>query len=358
MKIAIDVSQIIYSTGVATYTKNLVKELLNIDKKNRYLLFGGALRGRNKLESFFSGCRGSFQKSILPLSPKLAHVFWNNLHIIPLETVLGKFDVFHSSDWTQPKSRAFKITTVHDLAPIKYPELTPKKIVTVHKKRLEWVKKEVDRIIVPSLSTKKDLIELGFCEDKMRVIYEAYRIEQGEKLDPNKVLLKYGIRGDFLLSVGIGPRKNTPRLVSVFKKIKSKKEMQLVLVGYPDRNYTNTEGVIVISGIAENELNVLYSKALALIYPSLYEGFGLPILQAFHNRCPVVTSNVSSMPEVAGDAALLVDPRSEDSIAEGIINALKNPETLIKKGLIRKKEFSWEKAAKKTLAVYNEANCI
>jgi len=356
MKIAIDISQVVYSTGVSVYTKNLVENLLKLEKQslplrgkeNEYLLFGGTLRRTNELKKFAS--------KIFPIPPTLADLIWNKLHVFPIEYLVGKIDVFHSSDWTQPPSRAFKVTTVHDLSPLVLPEWTDKNVAEVHKRRLVWVKKEVDRVIAVSEATKKDLIEHGFNEEKIRVIYEAPDpiFRPASKVAVERLKKTYKIAGSYILVVGTSPRKNTDRILKAYRAVKMP-GLTLVIVGDSTRSDYEADGALRVGRIDDEELATFYSGAEALIYPSLYEGFGLSIVQAFASGCPVVTSNISSMPEVAGDAAVLVDPYSVESIAEGIKDALENREGLIQKGLKRVKEFSWEKTARETLEVYKEA---
>lgn len=361
MKIAIDISQIVYGTGVSVYTKNLVKNLLKIDSENNYFLFGGSLRRGFDLRSFLAGLQGSsFEGKVYPVPPVLADFVWNKLHIAPIEWFTGKVDVFHSSDWTQPPSSAFNVTTVHDLSSIISPAFSKKDwirdVSKTHSRRLELVKKEVDRIIVPSNATKKDLIDLDFNPERIRVIPEAVEDEfkKSSEVEVFEVKKKYNLIRPYLLTIGVGGRKNTERLIRAFEDVRSKSKLDLVLVG--TANYqASVRGVNTIGHITNPDLSALYSGAEVLVYPSLYEGFGLPILQAFATGCPVVTSNVSSMPEVAGDAAVLVDPYSVESIAEGVKSALRRKETLIKLGLERIKEFSWEKTAKQTLRVYEES---
>jgi glycosyltransferase involved in cell wall biosynthesis len=356
MRIAIDVSQVVYGTGVSSYTQNLVENLLKIDKDNEYLLFAGALRRKSDVLKLFP------QTKVFPIPPTLADLIWNKLHVYPIEKLIGQIDVFHSSDWAEPPSSAFKVTTVHDLGPILYPRLFPKEfvrdIVKVHKKKLSWVKKESNRIIVPSTATKADLVLLGFDENKIRVIPEApsniFKPASSESIE--KLKSKYKIAGKYVLAVGMNMRKNTENIIRAFDLARSGQDLKLVFVGLPKYlDIKETRNVRIAGLIPFNELPVFYSGAEALVYPSYYEGFGLPILEAFACGTPVVTSNLSSMPEVAGDAAVLVDPGDVNSIADGITKALKGPKGLIDKGNARVREFSWEKTAKMTLDVYNEA---
>lgn len=332
MKIGIDLSQAVYGKGVSVYTQKLVDHLLKIDKKNDYLLFGGTLRQKNKLKKFGA--------KVFPFPPTAADFIWNKLHLFPIENFLGPLDVFHSSDWTQPPNKAKKITTIHDLAVLRYPETFPQKIVSVHQRRLKWVKKEIDMVIAVSQSTKKDIIELlDIPEKKIKVIYEGV----GEDFQPQssakieKVKRKYQIKGDYLLAFTGPARKNLERIK------KACKGLNLFVIGDP---FTPQE-----------DLPSLYSGALCLVYPSLYEGFGLPILEAMACGCPVLTSNISSLPEVAGQAGLLVDPLDVEEISRGINEIINNKEKrkeLIKKGFAQVKKFSWEKAARETLKVYQE----
>ncbi len=352
MRIGIDISQIVYGTGVSIYTQELVKNLLQIDQENQYILFGGSLRRKEDLRRFTSELRG--ESKIVSLSPTLLDLVWNKLHILNVEKFVGKVDVFHSSDWTQPPTRAFKVTTVHDLAPIKFQGETPKRIIDVHKRRLYWVSREADRIIVPTNFIKGELVELGVNEAKIRVIYEAAG-QNFKKVSSDlveEVKRKFNIHDDYIMTVGISERKNTKRLIEAYGK--SKKDYKLVIVGGGGNFNSEARGIIRTGYISDADLVSLYSGAKALVYPSLYEGFGLPILQAMACGCPVLTSNVGSMKEVAGNAAILVDPLDTNSIAEGIDKAVDSPKTLGKLGLKRVKEFSWEKCAKETLAVYKE----
>lgn len=177
MRIGIDVSQIVYpGTGVANYTRNLVKNLLRVDQKNQYVLFGSSLRKKGVLVDYLAGLLKEYpnvEGKIYPLPPTFWDWVWNRLHVFPVEWLVGKVDVFLSSDWTQPPTvRAKKVTTVHDLTPWRFPKEMHAKIVRTHQRRVSWVKKEVDLVMVDSQATKKDLVEiLGFLREKIKVVY-------------------------------------------------------------------------------------------------------------------------------------------------------------------------------------------
>ncbi|MCH7641420.1 glycosyltransferase family 4 protein [Patescibacteria group bacterium] len=362
MRIVIDISQVVYGTGVSTYIRNLVRNLLAIDKENEYILFGGSLRRKDELNDFLDTLKGeSFMGKTFPLTPTLADIIWNKLHILPIEIFIGKVDVLHSSDWAQPPSSAFKVTTVHDLVPFKFPELSHPRIVSVHKARLKWVKKEVDSVIVPSETTKADLAQLGIDFDKITVIPEAPD-PIFKRVSASKVTLvkkKYDLSREYLLSVGVNPRKNTKRIIKAFQKIRKHgqyKDLSLAIIGHPYMEVEETEGVKILGHVSESDKPALFSGSKVLVYPSLYEGFGLPILEAFKCKIPVVTSNLGSLKEVAGDAAILVEPGNSNSISAGITKALTDRETLIQKGVKRVKNYSWEKTAKATLKIYAKTN--
>jgi glycosyltransferase involved in cell wall biosynthesis len=357
MRIAIDISQIIYKTGVSFYTTNLVKNLLRVDKENEYFLFGGSLRRFSELKKTVNSL-GAVKKKIFRLPPTLADLLWNQLHFLPIEKLIGEIDVLHSSNWAQPPTRAFTVTTVHDLSFLKYPRLTDPKVLRVQMRNLLRVKDEVKRIIVPSEATKKDILSFGIEKERIRIIPEAageeYTPRQNSEIEEAKK--KFKIRGKYLITIGVGGRKNTEKLIKAFELAKAGENLKLVLVGRPLGKIKEERGLIYTGGevSSDNELAALISGSEALVYPSLYEGFGLPVLQGFACGVPVVTSNVSSLPEVGERAAILVDPLKINEIAEGIKTALRGRKGWIEKGLRRARDFSWLKTAQETLEVYQE----
>ena len=354
MKIGIDVSQLAYpGTGVATYTQNLVENLLKIDKKNEYLLFFSSLR--KKTQSLNLKMQNAKLKTY-PIPPLFWELFWNKLHRLPIEIFTGKLDVLHTSDWLEPPSRAVKVTTVHDLAVYKYPESFAVRgghdIVANQKRKLTWVKKESKLIIAVSENTKKDLVEvLGIEPERIRVIYEAADPIYKETKD------KKSARRPYVLMMGGGARKNLARAVEAFGLLKTDSEMVVVGRGeglevsrFKDLN----KNLKILGYVSKEKLRDLYFGAEVFVYPSLHEGFGLPVLEAMACGCPVVTSNVSSLPEVAGGTAVLVNPLDIEDIAKGIRIAMNSRVELRKKGLEQVKKFDWEKTARQTLAVYRE----
>lgn len=375
MKIGIDISQIVYEgTGVSTYTRSLVEALVKASSNDEFILFGSSLRTRRSLKEFLKTLQAENTKGkFCCLPPSLLEFLWNGVHLFPIENFIGEVDVFHSSDWLEPPTKsAKKVTTIHDLTVFKYPEtFSPRgghDIVKNQKRKLFFAKRECDLIICVSKTTKQDAMEiLGIPERKLAVVYEAadpfYFRRKDEEI--SRVKDKFKIEGDFLLCVGTRePRKNLERVIMAFSEIVRKyPNLNLVIAGKygwgNDNKMLEVRGqkskVKILGYVEKEDLAGLYSGAAAFIYPSLYEGFGLSILDAMACGCPVVTSNLGSMKEIAGEAAILVDPVSISGIANGIAKIVGDSKTrniLINEGQRRNLEFSWEKTAFQTLDIY------
>lgn len=332
IKVGLDISQIAHQGGVAIYTQNLAKNLEDL-KDLEMVYFYSSLRRP------YPGGLKNVRRFHLP--PTLFEMLFNKWRNVSIEKFIGPVDIFHSSDWTQPPAKAKKVTTYHDVIPLKYPHLSHPKIVSVQKRRLKLVEEEVDCVICVSNSTKNDLMEFSrIPEEKIVVIYEG--VSEVFKPQPEEEKVKFkkelGLPEKFILAIsGIGERRNLKRIREAVK-------------GYN----------LVVSGVdlptlPYYQLALLYSCASLLLYPSLYEGFGLPILEAMACGCPVITSNISSMPEVAGTAAIFVNPQNVDEIKKRVKEVMEDEDLkkgLIKKGFEQAKNFSWKKCAQETAQVY------
>lgn len=342
MKIAIDISQIVYKgTGVAVYTENLVRNIAAIDKKNQYLLFGSSLRNTKILRKFCEELKENknFEYKIFSYPPSFLSLLWNKMHVLSIDKLIGKVDVLHTSDWLEPPSYAKKVTTIHDLVVFVDPENTPKSIKDTHLKKLSWVAKETDKIIAVSGSTKKDIEKyLKIPPSKIEVIYEAASeiFQESENKTKNK----------YFLVVGTSKRKNLENIIAAFEKL-GLKDARLVITGRKLKHKNNL--ITEVGYVEEKELARLYSGALALVYVPTYEGFGLPVLEALSCNCQVVSSNVSSLPEVGGNAVFYCDPKSVSDIADKMLMAINNPKTNL---ISQAKKFSWEKTARQTVQFY------
>ncbi len=351
MKIAIDVSQMCYEgTGVARYVYGLTKALLLAGSKHEFLLYAGVFRRR----AYFKALARTLPWSqaswrLLPLPPKVASLTLN-LFPIRVEWLLGKVDVVHTSDWVEPSSKSPSVTTIHDLVFKQYPETVDPLILRAQTRRLAKIVADDSMIIADSKSTKNDLMKIyNLNEARIKVIYPGidsiYKPQSKKEID--RVKNTYNLPDQYIFSLGTQePRKNLPRLVEAVRGL----DLPLVIAGrHGWGDHTQTLGFV-----PDADLPALYSGAAVFAYPSLYEGFGFPVLEAMACGTPVVTSNLSSLPEVAGDAGVLIDPTDVDSIRSGIKLAIKNRDSLIKKGLKQAKNFTWEKTAKQVLEVYEK----
>ena len=233
--------------------------------------------------------------------------------------------------------------------------------------------KRSDKIIAVSYSTKQDLMNyFKISDNKIKVIYEAadqiFQPLSSEKVQHFKD--KYDLNYQYILYVGtLEPRKNIPLIIKAFYILnKEGFQHKLVIAGKKGWKYKTIyqlidklnlqKEVIFIGFIPDNDLPALYNAANLFVYPSLYEGFGLPPLEAMSCGCPVITSNISSLPEVVGDAGIMIDPYSVDELYEAMHKVLINEivrKDMIKKGLERSQMFSWTKTAEETLKIYKEA---
>ncbi|MDO8487538.1 MAG: glycosyltransferase family 1 protein [Candidatus Curtissbacteria bacterium] len=368
MKIGIDISQVVYGTGVSNYTAYLVENLVKIDTKNKYVLFGSSLRDGKKLKEFtaqFEG-RPNVEVKLFHFPPLLLDFLWNRLHVFPIEKLIGEVNVFHSSDWLQPpfiNPNTKKVTTVHDMVAYLFPASTHPKILKTQKRRLSRVKTEVDAIIADSATTKEDLIKfLEVDEAKVHIIYLApsadFKPQDDDKV--NEVLAKYKIKKPYILSVATQePRKNIQKLLDVFNLIGTRRDQfSLVLTGKYGwgPGFHTPEDVNWTGYVPKQDLIALYSGCRVFVYPSLYEGFGLPILEAMACGAPTVTSNNSSMAEIAKDAAILVDPRSEPQLTRAIEMVLdlnlENYQKMVRASMDRARKYTWAKTARQTLDIY------
>lgn len=267
---------------------------------------------------------------------------------------------------------AASVVTVHDLGYLRYPEAHEPAARRYLDWSTRWNGRQAAAVLADSQATKADLMQAyGVREDKIHVVYlgrDASLEQVANPLRLASIRAKYDLAQRYLLYVGtLQPRKNLVRVVQAFSCVASRPELsdvQLVLAGKKGWLYDALFEQVTREGLAERvifpgyvpdeELPALLSAATAFVFPSLYEGFGIPVLEAGGCGLPVITSNTSSLPEVAGDAALLVDPHDVDAIAEAMYRIVTDRELaaeLTRRGHENVKRFSWEKCARETLAV-------
>jgi glycosyltransferase involved in cell wall biosynthesis len=302
---------------------------------------------------------------------------WARASIEGKENILGNADVIHSTAYIVPELlKAKLVVTIHDLSFLLFPDLHTEENIKLLMKNLIYINSRPDRIICDSEQTKKDLIRFfHVSEEKIKVIYlgvDHIFSDTVSEESRGKVLAGHGLGNlNYILCVSsIEPRKNFERIIKVFSEIiKDEKYEDLFLVCAGGAAWKNEaihnqvkdkgleDKVKFLGYVEENDLPSIYNGARFFMYPSIYEGFGLPVLEAMASKVPVLTSNVSSLPEVAGDAAMMVDPYSEKEIYDASISLLEN-ENLRKElqvsGTERSNLFNWESTAFKTLETYLE----
>jgi glycosyltransferase involved in cell wall biosynthesis len=355
------------TAGVGRYSRNLLKELVSLDTEFEFT----AIINKD-CESEFSLEAPNLKKLIVDI-PIFSYA--EQLEFLSLLNK-EKFDLVHFTHFTHPVlyRRPF-VVTVHDMIMHLHPTGAQQRSL-LRKLAYRWdVRdcKRADRIIVPSQATKEDLVQmLGFSKEKIVVTPEASE----EKFMPassetiKALRQKYNLPERYILFVSRWERyKGLPVLIEAFSEIsKDIPNLGLVIAGKPSKQ--NPEIAALVQEAQKQELNIItpgfisddelptfYSGASVYVHPSLYEGFGIMILEAFGCGAPVVTSNVSSLPEVVGDAGLLVDPKDTRDVALKIRQILADPqlaEDLRRKGFERVRQYSWRRMAEQTLESYNE----
>ena len=370
MKIGIDGSGAMGTqTGVGKYINRLIENLSLIDTSNEYLVYLNYFR-TGKINPFGNGYQ--ITKNRIPA--KIQRLLHNQLKI-PIETFVGNIDIFHGPNYFVPPSKqSKKVVTVHDLTFEFFPETMIGRDAAYYKKYVPMSMQKADHILTISNSSKKDLIErFKVPADKISVTYMAAGsnfapISNKDVIKP--VLKKYKLPSNFLLTVcTLEPRKNLVTLVKAMSALRKNKknEQKLIVVGgsgwkndelFKQISELGLENDIIFPGyIGQEDLPALYNACSLFLFPSLYEGFGIPPLEALSCGTACICSNSSSLPEVVGDGAILIDPVNADEWVEQIEFLLDNPskiDELGKRGMEQAKKFSWGKTAQETLAVYKK----
>lgn len=372
MKVGIDFSSIIYERGVSRYTNNLILAV-HQNKNVQLSLYASSFRQKDTLNNYLTTHKlNSLPQLVQSYPPSVLSWLWR-LGFNPLSSQLPNLDVFHSWDWLQPPDQNLPlVSTIHDLAMLRFPETAHPQILKMHQRSWQVLKQRKAQIIAVSQATRRDIIELlGFPPDDVHVVYEALPNETKNiaqaisEEQAESIKHRYQLHQKYILFVGTRePRKNLERLIQAWLPLAN--EYQLLIAG--ENGWDQSDAWLkkappnqlkFLGKVDDYVLSMLYAEAELLAYPSLYEGFGLPILEAFHHGTPVVTSISSAMPEVAGNAAVLVDPHSIDSITQGMKTILQeSPEqqrTRLQKMIIRLHSFSWERVASETIKVYQRA---
>lgn len=379
MRVGIDCRSLLsVKTGIGVYTDRLVREL----ESDGDFAFTGYLpipflnpRKRKAALNEISQTHPHLKLITQTFPPpKIQRLIWAHSNLVPIESVIGGVDIFHSTSFVMPPLRRAKgVVTIYDLTFMITPEHHVKGIQGFAK-QIHTYADRADSIIAISEHTKRDIVQhLKVPAERVRVTLlaadERYRVLD-DAAGMDRILTKFGIDREYILYTGtLEPRKNVPTLIRAYAALKHEQKIphRLVLAGkkgwlYDEimesiRSLGLEKDVIFTGYVPDEDMPYLYNGASVFAYPSFYEGFGLPPLEAMACGCPVVTSNTSSLPEVVGDAGLMVDPNHPEELAEAMGRILGDSGlrmALREKGLLRAAGFSWRRCAEETLAVYRD----
>ena len=369
MQVGIDITSVIYHRGVSRYTANLVRALQEHNLAELHL-YGSSLRQFTHLQDLAEELTfsDSTEVTIQYYPPSVLSHLWK-LGINQISSAMPGIDIFHAWDWIIPPDKTIPlVSTIHDLALLKFPETANPTIRKKHELAWKVLKDRDSHIITVSRAAKKDIVEfLEIPPYKVHVVYEALPEEVRDVSETlteeqySQIKNQLNLDKPFIFFVGTRePRKNLARLIEAWEPLSS--DYQLIIAG--EEGWDNTKQIKnhnlrFLGKVSDQQLSVLYAEASAFAYPSLDEGFGLPILEAFHHGTPVVTSNISAMPEVAGNAAELVDPFSVESIRGGLETILNEDisaqQKRLQRMIIRQQMFNWRVVAQETATVYAHA---
>jgi glycosyltransferase involved in cell wall biosynthesis len=380
MKIAIDALPLrVRSAGIQRFVSELLWNFSRLDEASTFYLADFGLNVVPAPRPRVPG-RGHFQVALKRLAGGVP-LCWQVIpdpireQLIRTQVLRARVDLYFGSNFLGVFHRSFKtVLAIYDLALKYYPETINPRVFKLLNRRLPEDAGKAHAILTISESTKRDVVKyLGVAPEKIHVVPCGIAPEFRPLDDPallDRVRRKYTLPARFLLFVGtVEPRKNLSRLVEAFDCLCASPRFEhgLVLVGprgWRDQGIVRTlqnlrarERVILTGRVPQEDLPGFYNLADLFVLPSLFEGFGMPVAEAMACGTPVVTSNVSSMPEVAGDAALLIDPHSADDLAEAIRKVLADStlrSTLVSRGLLQVKQFSWERSAAQALSVFRQ----
>ena len=364
MRVAIDARKL-HDFGIGTYIRNLLRQLARIDHDTDYVLLS------SPTDLDVAAQLGPNFRSVLEPSPNYS--LREQIHV-PWVLHRERPDVFHAPHYVLPPAiRCRSVVTIHDCIHLMFPQYLPNKAAYAYARASMWAAvKRSSRILTVSEASKRDILHFfNVAPEKIKVVYNA--IDDHFWLTPPeeevaRVRERYQLDHQFVLYVGnIKPHKNLVRLIDAFDELRRTglEDLKLLIIGdeisklpalrRAVHRHKLHKHVRFLGFVSDGTLRILYRLASVFVFPSLYEGFGLPPLEAMASGTPVVTSNQSSLPEVTGDAAVLVDPYDVDSLVDGIRRVLTDPALaaeLRRRGPERAREFSWAHSVEKTRRVY------
>ena len=366
MRIGIDARKL-HDFGIGTYIRNLLRQLARLDGDTEFVLF---------CRSDDRAALAAVGENFRPVPETSGNYSIAEQFMIPWALRREGVTLFHAPHYVLPPLvRCKSVVTIHDCIHLMFPQYLPNRVAFSYAKwSITQAAQRATRVMTVSESSKRDILRYVDTEpDKIDVIYNAYderfAIEPAEE-EMDRVRERYQLEDQFVLYAGnVKPHKNLERLIEAFHLVRKRglDRLKLVLIGDEMSKYTALRRAVhqhqlhkyvrFLGYLPEETLAVMYRLAGVFVFPSLYEGFGLPPLEAMASGTPVVTSNVSSLPEVAGDAAVLVDPYDPRAIADGIYSVLTDEKLrrgMVHKGIARAGQFSWEQSVRRVRQIYGE----
>ena len=366
MRVAIDARKL-HDFGIGTYIRNLLRHLARADQDTEFVLLCG------EADLGVAAQLGPNFRAVLEPSPNYS--LREQVHV-PWVLRRERPNVYHAPHYVLPAGvRCPSVVTIHDCIHLMFPQYLPNRVAYAYARAQMWsAARRSNCILTVSEASKRDILHLfNVAPEKIVVVYNA--IDSHFSVTPSeeavaRVRERYQLDHPFVLYVGnIKPHKNLVRLIEAFDELRrgELEDLKLLIIGdqisklpalrRAVHRHKLHKHVRFLGYLADDQLAILYRLASVFAFPSLYEGFGLPPLEAMASGTPVVTSNVSSLPEVVGGAAVLVDPYDVDAIVDGLRRVLTNPTLaaeMRQKGIARAREFSWERSVAKTWAVYQQ----
>jgi glycosyltransferase involved in cell wall biosynthesis len=366
MRVAIDARKL-HDFGIGTYIRNLLRHLARTDPDTEFVLLCG------EADLGVAAQLGPNFRAVLEPSPNYS--LREQVHV-PWVLRRERPHVYHAPHYVLPAGvRCPSVVTIHDCIHLMFPQYLPNRIAYAYARAQMWAAaRRSDCILTVSEASKRDILHLfNVAPEKIVVVYNA--IDTHFSVTPSeeavaRVRERYQLDHRFVLYVGnIKPHKNLVRLIEAFDELRrgELEDLKLLIIGdqisklpalrRAVHRHKLHKHVRFLGYLGDDQLAILYRLASVFAFPSLYEGFGLPPLEAMASGTPVLTSNVSSLPEVVGDAAMLVNPYDVDDIVDGLRRVLTNPALaaeMRRKGIERAREFSWERSVAKTWGVYQQ----
>jgi glycosyltransferase involved in cell wall biosynthesis len=342
LRVVVDVTPLaLPRTGIGNYVLGMLRGLTEVGGGNEIVAFSAvAPPGKRRIEEALDGLPVERRLILVPPKSHWWRTAWSRLGRGPVEHLAGRLDVFHFSDWMYPPQRAgVRATTIHDLVPLRHPDWVHPQTYRMHSRKYEHAARTCDLIVVNSEFTADEVVELlGFPRERICVappgIAASYRPD-GPACD---------LGGPYVLTVAtLERRKNLETLLAAMPLVRRRHpELRLAVAGQPGWQgpSLDVESVFPLGYVDDDELAALYRGAEVFVYPSRFEGFGMPIVEAMASGTPVVSSAHPSMDEASGDATVRADPESAEAFAAGIERALSEADALVARGFDHARHFT------------------